>query len=84
MNGSVEATKDPLETTQTESTTQQVQSVLSGVSQTISDKPEYVAMPIGLLAVGASAGYIFFRRKKSDDIIVENENITEFEEIDID
>lgn len=83
-NGSVEVTKDPLETTQAESTTQQAQSVLSGVTQTIADKPEYVAMPIGLLAVGASAGYIFFRRKKNDDIIVENENITEVEEIDID
>lgn len=84
VNGSVEVTKDPLKTTQAESTTQQVQSVLTGASQTIADKPEYVAMPIGLLAVGASAGYIFFRRKKNDDIIVENENITEVEEIDID
>lgn len=83
-NGEVEMTSDPLATTTAETTSQQIQSVLSGVTQTLKDKPEYVATPIGLLAVGASAGYVFFRRKRNDDVISQNENISEIEEIEID
>ncbi len=81
-NGNVATTSDPLATTQ--SSTAQAASVLSGVTQAIKDKPEYVATPIGLLAVGASAGYIFFKRRKNEEVIVENENITEVEDVDID
>ncbi len=80
-NGNVLVTSDPLATT--EKAQQNTTSVLSGVTQTIIDKPEYVATPIGLLAVGASAGYIFFRRRKNDEVIIENENIDDPDDIDI-
>lgn len=80
-NGNVIVTQDPLATTEKTETTTQAQSVLSSVTQTIKDKPEYVATPIGLLAVGASAGYIFFRRRKENEIIVENADI---DDIDLD
>lgn len=80
-NGNVLVTSDPLATT--EKAQQNTTSVLSDVTQTIIDKPEYVATPIGLLAVGASAGYIFFRRRKNDEVIIENENIDDPDDIDI-
>ncbi len=80
-NGNVTVTEDPLATTQKATTEENTQNVLSGVTQTIKDKPEYVATPIGLLAVGASAGYIFFKKRKNDEVTVENADI---DDIDLD
>lgn len=81
-NGNVASSSDPLATTTAAAA--QPTSVLSGVTQTIKDKPEVIATPIGLLAVGASAGYIFFRRRKKDEVIIETEDVTEIDDIDID
>lgn len=82
-NGNVVVTQDPLATTK-EETTQEAKSVLSNVTQTIKDKPEYVATPIGLLTVGASAGYIFLRRRKEENVIIENADIDDIDLDDID
>lgn len=81
-NGNVIVTQDPLATTK-ETSTEQAQNVFSGVTQTIKDKPEYVATPIGLLAVGASAGYIFLKKRKNDEVVIENADIDDVE-IDVD
>ncbi len=80
-NGNVLVTSDPLATT--EKAQENATSVLSGVTQTIKDKPEYVATPISLLAVGASAGYIFIKRRKNAEVIVENESIDDPDDIEI-
>ena len=44
--------------------------------------PEYVATPIGLLAVGASAGYIFFRRRKNE-LFAEDNNDIKVDDVEI-
>ena len=35
-------------------------------AETIKENPVVVAAPAGLLALGASAGFIFYRRRKDD------------------
>lgn len=63
-NGNVIGNSDALGTTAQEQTTVQV--LDRTLAETVKENPEYVATPIGLLAVGASAGYIFFRRRKNE------------------
>lgn len=80
--GNVITTGDPLATTT--KSEQKPGSVLSNVTQAIEDKPEYIATPIGLLAVGASAGYVFLRKRRNEEAAAENKDLTEVEDIDID
>lgn len=64
-SGEVLTTRDPLEIS-TENETEV--SVLNGVANTVRDNPVVVAAPAGLLAIGASAGFMFYRRRKDDDM----------------
>lgn len=63
-NGEVLTTKNPLELNATEPETST--SVLSGMAEAVKDNPVVVAAPAGLIAVGASAGVLFYRRRKDD------------------
>ena len=72
-SGNVIGNFDALTTTTQEQTTVQV--LDKTFTETVKENPEYVATPIGLLAVGASAGYIFFRRRKNDFMVEENDGI---------
>ncbi len=64
-NGNIINNSNALSTTaEQEQTTVQV--LDKTLADTVKENPEYVATPIGLLAVGASAGYIFFKRRKND------------------
>ena len=71
-NGNVVGNSDALTTTQEQTTVQVLDKTFT---DTVKENPEYVATPIGLLAVGASAGYIFFRRRKNDLIAEESDEI---------
>ena len=72
-NGNVIGNSDALTTAKQEQTTVQV--LDKSLTETVKENPEYVATPIGLLAVGASAGYIFFRRRKNELFAEENNDI---------
>lgn len=72
-NGNVIGNNDALTTAKQEQTTVQV--LDKSLTETVKENPEYVATPIGLLAVGASAGYIFFRRRKNELLAEENNDI---------
>jgi len=72
-NGNVIGNNDALTTAKQEQTTVQV--LDKSLTETVKENPEYVATPIGLLAVGASAGYIFFRRRKNELFAEENNDI---------
>lgn len=72
-NGNVIGNIDALTTAKQEQTTVQV--LDKSLAETVKENPEYVATPIGLLAVGASAGYIFFRRRKNELFAEENNDI---------
>lgn len=72
-NGNVIGNIDALTTAKQEQTTVQV--LDKSLTETVKENPEYVATPIGLLAVGASAGYIFFRRRKNELFAEENNDI---------
>lgn len=72
-NGNVIGNNDALTTAKQEQTTVRV--LDKSLTETVKENPEYVATPIGLLAVGASAGYIFFRRRKNELFAEENNDI---------
>lgn len=75
-SGSVLTTRDPLETEAQEETTA---SVIINVANTVKENPAVVAAPAGLIAVGASAGFIFYRRRKDDEGLFEGDAMEEEE-----
>lgn len=68
-NGEVVTTNSALilETASEEETEQTTVSVLDNVVETVKENPTVVAAPVGLIAVGASAGFLFYYRRKDDD-----------------
>ena len=64
--GNVLTTRNPLETEKTEEET--AASVLTVVADAVKENPVVVAAPAGFLAIGASAGFLFYRKKKDEDI----------------
>lgn len=81
-NGNIINNSNALDTTLSQGETT-VQVLDKTLAETVKENPEYVATPIGLLAVGASAGYIFFRRRKNELESEVNDDI-EVDNIDID
>ena len=63
--GEVLTTRNPLEVTTEEETSA---SVLSYVSDKVRENPVVVAAPAGLAAIGASAGFMFYRKRREDEI----------------
>lgn len=64
---------------------QTTQTLLSGVVAVVKENPAAVATPFGLLAIGASAGYVFFKKRKEDAYASEDEDdITDIDDISID
>lgn len=69
-NGNILTTNNPLETNPSE---EETASVLDNVAETVRENPVVVAAPAGLLAVGASAGFMFYRKRKDEDGSIEEE-----------
>lgn len=70
-NGEVLTTDNILTTQPQEETTG---SILANVAQTVKENPTVVAAPVGLIAVGASAGFLFYYRRKDDTDSYQEDN----------
>lgn len=68
-NGEVLTTRNPLEVSQAEGDNV---SVIANFSNTVKENPVVVVVPTGLIAIGASAGFLFYRRRKVDEDIPED------------
>lgn len=81
-NNNIINNANALSTTKAEEQTT-IQVLDKSLAQTVKENPEYVATPIVLLSFGASAGYIFFRKRTEDEYNLANDDV-EVDDIDID